>query len=446
MSLFNNLNILKEGKIATLTNKQQQEKDRLASRIKSLSLKPTGSMLAFIGNFGSGKTTVIDKIKKDTKPSYNWVSFDVWRYSDRNQIWEGFVIEMIAKLGNDGSLKQLGEVASDIEGDNRAGEWIKRNSAAVFVAVTIIWLLISSISWQLLHARYSPGAIFLKHLITYSLSPFLVLLAFVGVNTLFPRHKPMKRYFDFEQKLLDQINKSDKPVVVVIEDVDRVGEEGIVFLETVRQFLNNNRKLNKPFIIVAPQSNLYLNVVSENTLQGFERGIKIYDSVIYYAGSYLQPEEALKIIADAGIAEEFQELKEMFNSTVNNLIKHYKGISVRTFKFILREVDEFIKAFPQANPNIALILIASRHIKVTYDGQHSAAIDILSSKSQFIASSDQQIRQILQALIDVGGGGNIEVIVNLDFSASEEINLDKGDHNDVVLIALNDRYMMLLEK
>ena len=50
---------------------------------------------------------------------------------------------------------------------------------------------------------------------------------------------PAKRVFEFQEILTAIIKSQKKNIFIVIEDIDRSGDSGIFFLETLKHFLRN---------------------------------------------------------------------------------------------------------------------------------------------------------------------------------------------------------------
>lgn len=63
---------------------------------------------------------------------------------------------------------------------------------------------------------------------------------------------PAKRTFEIQKILLEQFsNIPEKKLFIIIEDIDRSGDSGIYFLETLSHFLKNE-KIDKKIICIIP--------------------------------------------------------------------------------------------------------------------------------------------------------------------------------------------------
>ena len=61
-----------------------------SNRLSEIS-KP--SIIALVGRFGSGKSTMLHQIAKEKDESKEiWIEFDAWKYPDRKDLWEGFIL------------------------------------------------------------------------------------------------------------------------------------------------------------------------------------------------------------------------------------------------------------------------------------------------------------------------------------------------------------------
>ena len=178
------------------------------------------SVVGLIGPYGSGKSTMLYQIYKDqintndNSKEAKWLVFDAWQYPERKDLWEGFVLD-IARQCN----KKLFNYARSII-DGKHGQVIKNVSTVAADTVN----------------TFLPGASVLKNLIP-----------------LF-HTSPVRRVYEFQELLIDIINKKiKKDVFIIIEDIDRSGDMGVFFLETLKHFIKNRKEdLNHKVIVIVP--------------------------------------------------------------------------------------------------------------------------------------------------------------------------------------------------
>src|ERR1044072_44610 len=65
--------------------------DKFTKRVDSLS---GAFVMALVGPFGSGKSTMLHQIMAKRTNQELWVEFDAWKYPDRKDLWEGFVLDL----------------------------------------------------------------------------------------------------------------------------------------------------------------------------------------------------------------------------------------------------------------------------------------------------------------------------------------------------------------
>ena len=197
------------------------------------------SVVGLIGPYGSGKSTMLYQIYKDkissdseskdkTNNNQNsvsehkqqvekWFVFDAWQYPERKDLWEGFVLD-ITRQYNQELFKNT---ESQIDGNAE-----KKEKAIAATGVDILATLI-------------PGVSALKNL------PY------------FFQNSPIKKVYDFQELLLDIINtKIKKNIFIIVEDIDRSGDMGVFFLETLKYFIKTQEKnMEYKVIVIVPIGN-----------------------------------------------------------------------------------------------------------------------------------------------------------------------------------------------
>lgn len=334
--------------VESLSIRQQKEKNRLETKIEHWVKRGKGRLVAYIGAFGSGKSTVLKKLDGDYEPLH----FDIWRYANREQIWAGFVIETISYL--EGTDKT--QITREIKGETAQERWLDKNRGRAIAYVLLGWLTVSWLLWVALFENQNQIALLFKAILKYSISIPFVLLAFIGITSITRKKQPLEQVFELENRLNQALERYDMPLIVIVEDVDRAGEEGLVFMETLRNFIEKHKE--RQLIVIAPQDNTFLDILSTDRLQNFERSLKIYDSILYYPASSLRTDNAKKIIQSAKIKGEYVDA---MNAAIMEIVPRYpRQLTTRLFKLILRQVDEFVDTYPSANPAIVFILMSAK--------------------------------------------------------------------------------------
>lgn len=249
------------------------------------------SIIGLIGEFGSGKSTMLYQLYKEQKEEdgEKWINFDAWKFPERKELWEGFVLEIARNLDE----KLFNETRKKIDGEQHND--IKNLIKVIFRGANY----------------FLPGASIGENL-----------------SSLF-KTSPVKRIFEFQEILSQIINETKKDIYIIIEDIDRSGDRGIFFLETLKNFIKEN-KFNKKIIIVVP--------VGEKKRR--EDDFKdSYDKVLDYE-FYFKPENInfskfIKEIFNNKLISE-DALFEYYLSYLLKLLIKDKNLTLRELKGVLR--------------------------------------------------------------------------------------------------------------
>lgn len=187
-----------------------EEVDRLHNLISKI---VHSSMISYVGKYGSGKSTVLYQLEKLLTDNHSafFFEFDAWKYPERKDLWEGFVIDI---------AEQLGRKKSVINKIDSTRGIVQKTGGLIFDSMTIA---LSGVS-------LSISKVF---------------------NSLF-KDKPITRVFELQDLLIRMLGSiEDKNIYIVVEDIDRSGDNGVFFLETLRQFIKNNLP-EKTIIVLTP--------------------------------------------------------------------------------------------------------------------------------------------------------------------------------------------------
>ncbi len=467
MKLFDKPEYLEEvDEIDEIGGGHGKDKNRLVEHVDYWLELGTNRIVAYVGAFGSGKTVVLNRAKDEfiKKKNAKWVDFDIWRYSNRQQIWDGFVIETIYQLSSK-KRKTKKDIANDLDApllqrSSLVYSFIKRffiknkGLDGEIATYLILWAILSLALWAL---TLNYEVAFLRAFLIYSVPVFFIALALMGIRSLEARRGlPIKRVFLLENELRKKLKRAKKPIVVVVEDVDRSGEDGMIFMETLRNFLKKE-SFNKPVVVIAPQDRTYFNILQENFSVSLDRAIKIYDDVIYSKTSRITGSSIENILDGAKINPEY---REKFEEIIRATLKGFNAqMNIRKLKFILRELNNFVEAYDGVNPALCLVLLFSRYVyaeegrnnnknKVRVSQSLNGKKKVRRKKSSF--ASNNYVIPFGKLIYNMSGATDDydEYALKYREGQSEEIETEqqKSEVGNVIglTIYLKDKYKMLL--
>ncbi len=431
------------------TPKQKGDAKQLKAKLDELLNSRQGRIIAYIGRFGSGKSVTLKYVEEKyrvskKKNSPEWMTFEAWRYTDRSKLWNGFVLEV---SNTTGGSRQKSKTENQINGISNAKRWVHKHPTLTTLLTLPIFIATCWFIWSFFLYDESVFALFAKALLKYALPIYFAILILVGVNALFRKHTPLARIEEYEKILEKSLNK---PLVVVVEDIDRAGEEGIIFLETLRSFIDkqkDNKKFSYPFIVIAPQDITYMSVTNQDKINGLDRGIKIYDNAMYYGSSVIQTGTTKKLLEVAGTQKEY--LDDMV-LVAGNILQNYKNqLSPRKIKFILREVHDYAATQDNVNPGIALLFISMRYIKHLDEKSYLEHFHRARLSNFHLTSGTQPVSKFIQILIKAAGIKETASQCHIEFTKDvDEIKAEitRKNVNDTVVLEMriHDRYRQLL--
>lgn len=355
-SIYKNNEILDESPSDIDFLKYDDEINRVRNRIKNAIGQKKSMIIAYLGAFGVGKSTVLNKVRGDFLKESTWITFETWRYSNRDELWDAFVIRVIAHLHN----KKESTVAKEIDG-TKIRPWM----VIILISALIQASLVISF---ILYLQFNGDNGFFEAYLKYAAPvtiPVLLLVGLVGQLNSLAYSNPLKRAFQLEDLLKKSLMNNDKPLAVVIEDIDRSNDDALVFMETLHEFINSNKKnFSQPFIIIAPQSNTAFDALEANRKKYIEHSLKIYDEKMYFNAG-IEHATIDSFYQNIDLVQKYVIYKPtMIEITKELAYYHKKGqLTIRMLKHALREVDWFIQAYPDHNPSLALVYALARMLK-----------------------------------------------------------------------------------
>ncbi len=289
------------------------------------SVDKSGSF-GFVGGFGTGKSTLIENVKQkriEEKKNEVWVEFDAWKFPDRKDLWEGFVLEFARQIDEE----VFEEARKKIDGENKNG------------TRTLINVLSSGVN------LFYPGAGVIKNF------------------RHFFKTSPARRVFEIQEILEKIIKKQKKDIFIIIEDIDRSGDSGIFFLETLKQFFDNIVSDNKLMAIV-PIANEKFAIKKDSFL-------KCLNFVEYFNFSNIKLDNFVEEVFEEEFIQDPNK-KSQIVSFLETTFSEYKDMTPRLLKFILRKANFNFKR--QVNDELepdfrtTIIFEFSKYLKETEEG------------------------------------------------------------------------------
>ncbi len=363
-------------------------------------------MIAYVGDHGIGKSTILNHIKNEDK--FNWINFEAWRYADRSQIWDGFVVEVVSKLDHP-EKKNLSAVADEIEGEKRkwllSGLFIKikrgvdREPVGFSIIAIAVSLYLGWFIWQRLNSPSAPLEQYLEAFLKFgSISVLFSILAYLGLSSIDSPGKPLKRFFQLEERVVESLSRVKKPTIIIIEDIDRVeSSHAYAFLQALKRLLVDQVAPHS-IVVIAPQSHLLISDKKNIALDEsgkYNQSIKVYDGYFYSRSFNAKTASLDSILQEAQVdskrANELKSILKLLTSSYGAQLSH------RRFKLVLREIGDFMDLHHNANVTLATIFIFSRHITGERYSSSYVMFDLLK-RNQHHFNSQQPV--------------SIEIIIN----------------------------------
>ncbi len=295
--ISNDKYIAEDYKVEDLFGHEQYAKNFYHEVISS----PPITLFGIVGPYGVGKSVMLEEVKKLTLDNDKWIHIDAWKYPDRRDLWEGFVLEFARQLGP----KVLKKVEQRLEGSDGG------KSTLIETAGDLAYYFLPSPSKPLLNG--------LKKSLKY----------FVSTS-------PAIRIYQIQAILIELIEKSEaKTIFIVIEDADRSGQAGIFFIETLNQYVKNLPIGNNLKILVPISKDMYDDKVLQ---QAF---IKCLDEISFFESDSLDVKRFIKNIFVKNILKDEISISHM-ESLLNFMLSG--EFTIRKMKMILRKCNTIFKA------------------------------------------------------------------------------------------------------
>ncbi len=254
------------------------------------------SIVGLIGQFGSGKSTMLYQIEKNKiKKDDVWINFDAWKYPDRKDMWEGLIIEFAY------AIDKRKEIVKKLEGKS---DECNRINTYIDAAKAIVNLPVFD-SIRRIYNRYHDSS-------------------------------PIKRLYDLQLMFGNLIKSINSDIYLVLEDVDRSGDSGIFLLETLKQFLGTLNK-NKKIIVIVP-------VGDTKYKENINAYLKCFDYVEYFNYTNINLDNFFKSIIKDTMLVEITENRYLISEIFEYVFRVNPEFNIRLMKTILRKANMNYKA------------------------------------------------------------------------------------------------------
>ena len=254
------------------------------------------SIVGLIGQFGSGKSTMLYQIEKNKIEKDDvWINFDAWKYPDRKDMWEGLIIEFAY------AIDKRKEIVKKLDGKSDAKKRIN---------------------------TYAD--------IGKAFTGLPVFDSIKSIYKTFHDESPIRRLYEIQLIFKTLIENIKGNLYLVLEDVDRSGDSGLFLLETLKQFLGTLDE-NKKIIVIVP-------VGDAEYKKNINAYLKCFDYVEYFNYTNINLDLFFKSVIKnemlIGIIGEKILISEIFEY----VFKVNPEFNIRLMKTILRKANMNYKA------------------------------------------------------------------------------------------------------
>ena len=167
---------------------------------------------------------------------------------------------------------------------------------------------------------------------------------------------PAKRVNDVQRIFREQLDNIKKDIFVIIEDIDRSGDSGAFFLETLKQFLKSSNLLNKVVIIVP--------IANENYYKNIDSYLKCIDYFDFFEQKNIKLDKFVGEVIDNSLLS-----GQLNRKGDNKLIWSGPSRKGQTISFLEKLFDEM----PEMNMRLLKLIL--RKANLAYKNQTSDGHD-----------------------------------------------------------------------
>lgn len=300
-------------------------------------------VLALYGEWGAGKTSVknLFKCHCESKGKPYIVEFNPWQWSAQEKIFEAFfqlIGERLGKKDIADETKQLAKKWKYFAASWRIGAELVKNvqNAAlqlILLAAVAGWMsTIPSGLMQIISGLISVTSLVMSGLVIVLPGLFEKMTAFLEAKaTYFEKDLDQRR-----RELIKELKQLKKPIIVIIDDIDRLNPEEI---KLVIQLVKANSDLPKVVYFLLFQQETVINALADFSHQG---GADFLEKIVQIGFDIPQvPEGTLHAI----LFEELNEMlagidfgkrwdKERWDSIFNDYLKFYFRTLRDVYRFL----------------------------------------------------------------------------------------------------------------
>ena len=350
--IFRNYDALNDCREDKLTPAENTEFKRILKELLKIAESGKSAIVAYSSPSGSGKSTIARRLLRNEKmqKAVEIRTCEIWQYDNPDKVWEDFVLTTISK-----DKKAL----DDLSRKAKYGQTKRR-----IIAMTVIAAIIATVLRVMSEVWLRDGlerTIVLATLDILSISAPII-LSLINSSELVDGLDIDYR-FQIEQILLEELKKSEKPLFVLIEDIER-SETGIKLLESLHSFLSRNGdNFSKNLIIFTPTTKdfIYKSEGKESRAQ-LERNLKIYDYIFEgWLRGRVNKLDTKTLFNSLDCRDD--KVPELLDLLIDNAYGDSSLINMRAVQHMLREVDNFCYSHPGADPCITLLYASTKYIR-----------------------------------------------------------------------------------
>lgn len=322
-----------------------------------------------IGNRGIGKSTLIEETKKFNEKfaierapharlyKYKRIHFDARSFPERKDLWDGFILNFVKELS--WKEKEVDKLLAQIDGRLYYPSWLK--------IILIWWIVLTAIRyvWDFLLNEETIIRSILGIVLAVFLSLLIPISNFINDINKDPAQRVITYQKVFRKWLIKRFKKSIKKskryvfkkkpdyhkIVVVLEDIDRSGDEWIFFLETLKNFFDKNK---------FPVSIVFICPITEDSLRNnFQKYLKCFEDYEFFTKKSENRSFIENVFCefDHWIASEGDKFK-IFYQLIGD-INRTQRYTPRETKYLIRYIyDKYMeKSFNQGYGDLIIFFI-----------------------------------------------------------------------------------------